>query len=460
MRERLLAEAATVRVPARCDVAVVGGSAAGLAAAVAAAEAGARVVVLEAAPECGRSILATGNGRCNLGNARLDGPSPDWSPYNDPAFVAAVCGPTLGQDLRAFWEGCGLAVVEEGEGRLYPASRQAASVRDVLLARARRAGALLAPARAVTSLAPPGTQEPLGSLGTGPKDPTGPDGPDGPDDADGPAWRVGWEDGFGQGGAHELRARAVVVACGGGAGLLGALDTLGLARNPWQPVLCPLACEPETTAGGRAPLDLAPVDGRRAHVVAHLLRGGREVAREAGEALLRPWGVSGIVAFDLSRVAREGDVLELDLTAGLDATRAAALARAAGGLEGLVDPAIAHALEAAYAGNKDAAPGDALDAALELARHLRLRVLGPAETDRAQVMRGGLLTSQFDPATLGARALPGLFAAGEALDVDAACGGFNLSWSWASGLVAGAAAARDIGDSRQCHGPGEGGAPC
>ena len=450
-----------MRVPARCDVAVVGGGAAGLAAAVAAAEAGARVVVLEAAPRCGRSILATGNGRCNLGNARLDGPSPDWSPYNDPAFVAAACGPTPGQDLRAFWEGCGLAVVEEGEGRLYPASHQAASVRDVLLARARRAGALLVPARAVSSLAPLGTPRPLGSLGTGPKDPTG---PDGPDDTSGTAWRVGWEDGFGQGGAHELRARAVVVACGGGAGFEGALDALGLARSPWQPVLCPLACEPEAAAGGRAPLDLAPIDGRRAHVVAHLLRDGHEVAREAGEALLRPWGVSGIVAFDLSRVAREGDVLELDLTAGLDATRATALAHAAGGLSGLVDPAIAHALEATCAGKKPAAPGDALDAALDLARHLRLRVLGPAETDRAQVMRGGLLAAQFDPATLGARALPGLFAAGEALDVDAACGGFNLSWAWASGLVAGTAARgtgnRDIGDSHLCPGPGEEGAPC
>ena len=66
---------------------------------------------------------------------------------------------------------------------------------------------------------------------------------------------------------------------------------------------------------------------------------------------------------------------------------------------------------------------------------------GPAEPERAQVTRGGLLTERFDPATLEARELPGLFACGEALDVDGACGGFNLAWAWKSGLVAGRAAA-------------------
>ena len=66
---------------------------------------------------------------------------------------------------------------------------------------------------------------------------------------------------------------------------------------------------------------------------------------------------------------------------------------------------------------------------------------GPAEPERAQVTRGGLATAQFSPKTLEARAVPGLFACGEALDVDGACGGFNLAWAWKSGLVAGASAA-------------------
>ncbi|MBE5023777.1 NAD(P)/FAD-dependent oxidoreductase [Olsenella sp. DSM 107455] len=365
-------------MPGRCDVCVVGGGAAGLAAAIAAAEAGASVVVLERAPECGRTILATGNGRCNLSNARLA-----WGRYNDPGFVEAVCGERFGADVLDFFEGCGLAVAEEGDGRLYPLSRQASSVREVLLARAERAGAVLAPAREVTGV-----------------------------ERGGDGWRVT----YGGVGSGTVAARSVVLSVGGGEGLL---RSLGLACTPFEPVLCSLACE------APAGVSLDELDGRRAHATARLLRDGAEVARETGEVLFRPYGISGIAVFDLSRSARPGDVVSLDLTCGLEAERASRLFARAGGCAGLLDPVVARAL------------GDSL----ETARDLRLVVLGPAEPERAQVTRGGLLTGQFDPATLGARDLPGLFACGEALDVDGACGGFNLAWAWKSGLVAGSAAA-------------------
>ena len=378
-REAALAAAAAVRVPARCDVCVIGGGAAGLAAAIAAAEAGASVVVLERAAECGRTILATGNGRCNFSNARLA-----WGRYNDPGFVEAVCGTRFGEDVLAFFEDCGLAWAEEEGGRLYPLSRQAASVREVLLARAKRAGAVLAPAREVTSV----------ERGEG-------------------AWRVA----YAGAGSGTVIARSVVLSVGGGEGLA---RSLGLACAPFEPVLCSLACEAPTG------ISLEALDGRRAHVVARLLRDGDEVAREMGEVLFRSYGLSGIAVFDLSRSARAGDVISLDLTCGTDPQRARGLVQAAGGCVGLLDPVIATEL------------GHSLDAA----RDLRFVVRGPAEPQRAQVTRGGLVTGQFDPATLGARELPGLFACGEALDVDGACGGFNLAWAWKSGLVAGVAAAQ------------------
>ena len=378
VREAALAAAATVRVPERCDVCVIGGGAAGLAAAIAAAEGGASVVVLERSPECGRTILATGNGRCNFSNARLA-----WERYNDPDFVEAVCGSGFGQDVLAFFEECGLAWAEEEGGRLYPLSRQAASVREVLLGRADRSGAVLAPARKVTAV-----------------------------EHESGGWRVSY-DGAGPG---SLAARSAVLAMGGGEELARAM---GLACAPFEPVLCSLACE----APGGVSLDA--LDGRRAHAAARLLRGGSEVAREEGEVLFRPYGLSGIAIFDLSRHARPGDVIALDLTCGLDGARAARLVERAGGCAGILDPVIARGL------------GDSLEAA----RDLRFVVSGPAEPRRAQVTRGGLATGQFDPATLEARSLPGLFACGEALDVDGACGGFNLAWAWKSGLVAGSAAA-------------------
>ncbi len=362
-REALAAAAAAVRVPTCCDVVVVGGGAAGLAAAISAAEAGASVVVLERELECGRKILATGNGRCNFANEDLD---PAY--YNEPQFVAGVCG-EAGEwlaDVLAFWRECGLAWVSE-DGRLYPMSLQAASVRDLLLARARRAGVLLAPGREVAST------------------------------------------------ENLPRAAATVVACGGGEALV---SELGLEMRPFSPVLCPVAA---TSADPQ--VDLAALDGRRARAHVSLLRGGREVFAESGEVLFRSWGLSGIVMFDLSRRVAAGDVVRLDLTCGMSADTLAAAAP-----EGVLDPQVA----AALGGGREA---------LGRARALEFRVEGLTETNKAQVKRGGLLASQFEPATLEAKARPGFFACGEALDVDADCGGFNLAWAWKSGMVAGAAAA-------------------
>lgn len=389
-REEALARAASVDVPGAADVAVLGGGASGLAAAIAAAESGARVVVLERGLACGRTILATGNGRCNLANAL---PSADR--YNDPAFVEAVCGGTEGfrRDVLDFFDACGLQTVCEDRGRLYPCSRQASSVREVLLARVRRSGAVLAPAREVTAVT-------RGAEG----------------------WLVGFSGAGGGVVPGEVRARTVVVSVGGGEGLLAGL---GLACAPFEPVLCALACDPEDPR-----VRLAALDGRRAHVAARLLRDGAEVACERGEVLFRPYGVSGIAAFDLSRLARGGDVVSLCFADGaLAPAELRRLRDAAGSCAGFLDPAIESAL----------AQGGADP--LELASDLRLVVRGPAEPERAQVTRGGLRTGQFDPKTLEALEAPGLFACGEALDVDGACGGFNLAWAWKSGLVAGASAA-------------------
>ena len=395
LRERALAAASAVEVPKACDVVVAGGGASGLVAAIAAAEAGARVCVLEQDLECGRKILATGNGRCNFANEDLDP-----ARYRNGAFVAATAGPRWLDEVLGFFGASGLAWASE-EGRLYPLSRQAASVRNVLLARARRADVTLAPARKVTSVAP--------AAG---------------------GWKVSFspaepgEKGAPQAG--DVTARAVVMAAGGGSELARGLGLSTVAKGP---VLCALACEPENNG-----LELALVDGRRAHAHVRLLRGGRELWAEDGEVLFRPWGLSGICVFDLSRRAEAGDVIALDLTCGMADARLEAAA-ATGTADGVLDPQVAATLGAA-GGN----PASAL-AALRQARSLRFLVTDRAETERAQVTRGGLDVTGFFPETLECATLPGLFACGEALDVDADCGGFNLAWAWRSGQVAGASAA-------------------
>jgi predicted Rossmann fold flavoprotein len=373
-------------VPDHCDVCVVGGGAAGIVAAIASAEAGATTVVLEAAPEAGRTILATGNGRCNFCNADLDP-----ARYNDPAFVGAVMGADPLHDVLGLFADSGLVWAVE-DGRYYPRSLCASSVRDVLLARAEAAGVLLACAR------------PVGRVGR---------------DADGMC--VGYEGSFSPDTPQTLHSTTVVVASGG----TSAPQGLEGSVVPRSPVLCPLSC---TTSM----VDLTRLDGRRVRCEARLLRAGTLVYHESGEVLLRAYGISGIVTFDLSRRTTTGDVIELDLVPELDATQLTAHLRAHGSLDGVLDPMLASELA-----RRTHDPAGLAHAA----KHLALLVDGLADAEHAQVTRGGLATRCFSASTLASHDDPALFACGEALDVDADCGGFNLAWAWASGMVAGRSAA-------------------
>ena len=384
-KSKQLETARRVAVPSDADVCVVGGGAAGLVAAIVAAEEGARVVALDADLECGRTILATGNGRCNFANANLDP-----ARYNQPEFVRKVVGQSWLRDVLAFFRGCSLAWEEEAEGRLYPLSRQAASVRSVLLDRAARAGAILAPARAVRNV----RQTDCG-------------------------FDVTYEEAFGAQTRRVLQSRTAVMAGGGRADLC---ESIGLPLMPSVPVLCPLACE--------GPL-LAELDGRRVRVEARLIRAGIEVLSERGEVLFRRYGLSGIVIFNLSRYAQPGDKLVLNLLPTMELAEACELGLHT--LDGMLDPVIAQALTR-HEGSRESA--------LRRAKVLTYSVVGPADTAHAQVTRGGLDVRTFDPRTLEAQTMPGLFACGEALDVDGPCGGFNLAWAWKSGMVAGSAAAQ------------------
>ena len=77
---------------------------------------------------------------------------------------------------------------------------------------------------------------------------------------------------------------------------------------------------------------------------------------------------------------------------------------------------------------------------------LRLPVTGIGDERQCQVQRGGVAVEALDPATGQVRAVPGLFVVGEAADVDAPCGGYNLHWAWTSGLLAGRAAASAVAE--------------
>ncbi|MHB9003990.1 MAG: NAD(P)/FAD-dependent oxidoreductase [Coriobacteriia bacterium] len=98
------------------------------------------------------------------------------------------------------------------------------------------------------------------------------------------------------------------------------------------------------------------------------------------------------------------------------------------------------------------------DSLAERLKDFRLAVTGRGDASQSQVTRGGAAVSDFDAHTMESRRVPGLFAAGEALDIDGRCGGFNLHWAWASGMLAGASAARAAGAAGGTGGPGATGA--
>ena len=389
-RARQLQAASQLELAAAYDVCVLGAGASGLAAAIAAAEDGASVVVVEKHPTPGHPILATGNGRCNYTNTQLSAGA-----YNAPSFVDAVFGADPFAQVQSFFDGCGLVGTCE-EDRLYPRSLRSTSVRDVLVSRAKRAGVALACGREVLSVQA---------------------------DSDEPVqlcYRELWEGGK----ERKLQAKCLVLALGGAAPLP---DGLGLPCTVTKPVLCALAV---------AETWIDVLDGHRARCSAKLQRAGETIHSEAGELLFRTGGVSGIMVFNLSRFAQAGVTVVLDLLPDLDeqTLRSGAQVFAESGLSGVLDPDIAAVLLERSGGNASEA--------LRSAKQLELCVDGLLDPQRAQVTRGGLALDSFDAQTLSARDGRPIFACGEALDVDGPCGGYNLSWAWLSGLRAGSCAAQ------------------
>ena len=180
------------------------------------------------------------------------------------------------------------------------------------------------------------------------------------------------------------------------------------------------------------------------------------LAREKGEGLFRKYGVSGIAIFNLSRFAQPGDEVVLDFVPNLTRDdlqallneRAAAFTALGGpaatcedALRGLVLPLVAEALLIILKLKPfDPATTKNMHRASMALKRFRLRVEGPGDAKQCQVHRGGFDCSEINPKTMEFYGFPGLYAAGEMLDVDGPCGGYNLHWAWTSGLLAGMSA--------------------
>ncbi len=397
------------------DLAIVGGGAAGLAACVAASQLGDRVIILEGAPSVGRKIMASGNGRCNLMNTGI----PRY--YGAASFAESIISRCGAAEQTRFWNCIGLELSGESDGRVYPCTYQAASVLDVLR---REIGSRKAEICLNTRICLCRREN----------------------------------DGFflmeAESGKR-IRAGRVIVAAGGAAALkpgsaesgYGILKRFGHEIHPLFPALVPVETDRRSISG---------LSGIRIRCTVTLYdSSGNELHRESGEVLFSDTGVSGICVMQCARfISGEGCFLELDVAERLfpdDTALAEELTRrmkfyadteAQTMLIGLVPSRISYAVMkqagiSLHGEKLGEIPMEIIPVLIYAMHHYRIMVTGTRGMENAQVTAGGAACEEFRPDTLESVLVPGLHAAGEILDVDGDCGGFNLMFAFGSGILAG-----------------------
>jgi predicted Rossmann fold flavoprotein len=469
------------------SVVVVGAGAAGLTAALRAAEAGARVRLLNAHPRIGLKILMSGGTRCNVTHQHVD--ERDFH-GGSRAFVRRILAAFPAERAREWLESLGVALKLEETGKYFPVSDDANTVLAALLGACERAGvAIECGARVVRIERVERTDGAAAYIEEGEErstvkqnDVTTAAGTGGARFRLG-VQRVASSATFGAevaavGERHWplpavepdewIEASAVILASGGlsfprtgsdGTGYALA-ESLGHTIVPPVPALTPLTASDPLCAklqGVTLEVELAlRVAGR---VASHGQSAGKRIASTRGSFLFTHFGYSGPAALDLSRhwyrAEGEGErsvVANFIPGESVESLRDAWLAAARDSRLSVrrhLGARLPDRLAVALCEEAGVEPACALgqvtrerrDALLRCAIARVLPVTGTLGYEKAEVTAGGVELSELDPRTLESRKAPGLFLCGEILDVEGRLGGFNFQWAWSSGSVAGRAAA-------------------
>lgn len=459
------------------NVIVVGAGASGLMAAVFAARNGAKVTVLEGMERPGKKLLMTGNGRCNITNMAAGLPESYHGGGRD--LAAAVIPRFDAGAVRAFFGELGLLTVEKN-GYVYPFTGQASSVLEVLLGELARLNVKLKlgeKIEVIEKVEATGKIEAIEKVTAIKKAEDG-QAPNAGDTKHGPDtgnveytadhsrnshmhtdrvshWQV-------RTATWQYQADCVILCCGSkclpatgsdGSGYALA-KKLGLSVAPVAPALTALLCEGSflpNLAGVRCP----------AEITLYREESGNILSRETGELQWTKYGISGIAVFQLSRfvsTAKAGQKfrVSVDLFPGYETDFLGTLLKKRSGelgtatvpvlLRGLLNEKLIPVVlsESGVSRKKICAQLTdlELDRLLRSCRQFPLKVLGTKSFDACQVCAGGVDARQIDPNTMECKNHPGLYLAGELLDVDGPCGGYNLQWAWSSGFLAGTSAAR------------------
>ena len=379
------------------DVCIIGAGAAGMMCGVVASERGLNVCIVEKNPAPGKKIYATGNGRCNISNVNCENAN----------------------DVLAFFRSLGLVTVTEEQGRVYPASSQAADVVYVLEKRLKVNGVRIEAKHACD-------------------------------------WVEKTGDGFEVCCGHErIRCAKLVVATGGKAAPIygttgdgyGLAQSLGHTVRKPVPVLTGIECD----------YDMTKLKGTRAGAVCSLTRHGEEVFREKGEVQFTEYGLSGICIFNMSRHlllderTSFGDyTVSLDFSCCSDRSKVIeSILTERSAIKGfrnrdLLVSMVPRALAEDIVKRTGLVPDEPATGSLDVLRALAMEmaewktgVTGARGWKMAQCTKGGVAVEEIDPDTMESVISPGLFFAGEVLDYDGPCGGYNLQHAWETGMRAG-----------------------
>ena len=390
----------------KVNVCIIGGGAAGITAAIAAAREGESVIILERLQRVGKKILATGNGRCNITNAYIV----DENYHGGQSFASEILNNFTYYETLSFFESMGIVCCEGDEGKMYPASLQATSVLDLLRVEMDRLGIKIETEFFVKDIA---KEKGIFKISSG--------------------------DG-------NIFAENVIIACGGYAApqfgtdgnMFPLIKMLGHRVSAFYPALVQLKTENTPKA----------LKGVKHFCTAHLYIDGKKVKSEYGEVLFTEYGLSGPPVFNLSREASvavsKGRNTEISLELLADSfsevlkmleNRKKLLPHLEGEnfLNSVINKRIGFEITKRCKNLKEIAS--------EL-KNYKHKVCGTMGFKNAQVTAGGVLCDEISSDTLMSKKVNGLYFAGEVIDVDGDCGGFNLQFAWSSGYIAGKSAAR------------------
>lgn len=406
-------------------VVIIGGGAAGMVAAIAAARNGATVTLLEHMDRIGKKILSTGNGKCNYTNRNQN---PSCYRGEHSSFVTDVFTQFGQEDTVVFFRELGI-YPKEKNGYFYPASEQAASILDVLRMELVRLKVHIVTECQILKV----EKKKKGFLITG--------------------------------NNNSFFADACIFSCGlkafpksGSDGsALPYIEQLSHRIVDVVPALVQLKAKSSF---------FKFLAGIRAEICLNLYVENNLICSERGEVQLTDYGISGIPTFQISRFASNALVQKKKVMVSMDflpdlsfnETKRELLfslvehskdKTCEEALIGMFQKKLIPVLlkECGISPSQKAAklPLRKVTELAGLLKEFQIEITGTKGFESAQVCAGGVDTNEINPKTLESRLNPDLYFAGEVIDIDGICGGYNLQWAWSSGYVAGTNSARKQG---------------